>query len=266
MKMTLKILAALCVLIGATGATRGGSITNPDQVYITEFCSDTGNNEKFEFVEITNISSVSVNMSGWSEDDSNAQPNQPDHSLSAFDSLAPGESGIFTEATPANFRAYWGLPTTVKVIGPYSTDNLATGGDSITLFDSLGKLVDRLDYGSGVGDAGVTHATRTAPLSALGQNNSGLWVNSTLGDSFGSYTAARNGLCGRKPRRVSPRSDAGSRSGVRPFTSVRYANHAQLWHVTTHEARFLADIWEDGQARLPSTRLFGRTEAEAAVQ
>ena len=178
-------------LLATAGQVFAGSLLNPSKVYITEFASDTGNNEKFEFIEVTNLNSVSVNMSGWSEDDSNATPNKAGHILTDLGSLAPGQSGILTEVDPTAFRAYWNLAAAVKVVGGYSTDNLSTGGDSITLFDSAGTIVDRLDYASGVGDAGVTHATRTAPLSAVGMNNSSLWVNSALHDSYGSYTAAQ---------------------------------------------------------------------------
>jgi len=163
-----------------------------NSVFITEFCSDTGNNEKFEFVEFTNVGNTPINMTGWSEDDSNATPNKAGHSLSAFGTLAPGESGIFTEALPSAFKSYWGsaLPPALKVIGPYTTDNLSTTSDSITLFDSTGTLVDRLDYSTSNGGS-ADMITRNAPLNALGKNNNSLWVNSHVGDKFGSFRAAQ---------------------------------------------------------------------------
>ncbi|HUO09876.1 MAG TPA: lamin tail domain-containing protein [Phycisphaerae bacterium] len=157
-------------------------------IYITEFCSDTGNNEHFEFVEFTNLGSSPVDMTGWSEDDSNATPNKSNHSLSGLGTLAPGQSGIFTEATPATFRTYWGLAATVPVVGPYTNDNLSTTADSVTLFDSTGTLVDRLDYSTTNGGS-ADMVTRNAPLAALGKNDNSLWVNSTIGDAFGSFHA-----------------------------------------------------------------------------
>ena len=85
-------IAALSATVSLTAAR---SFAN---VYITEFCSDTGNNEHFEFVEITNLGSSPVDMTGWSEDDSGATPNKSNHSLTGLGTLAPGESGIFTES------------------------------------------------------------------------------------------------------------------------------------------------------------------------
>jgi hypothetical protein len=126
-------------LLLAEGSAWGNS------VFITEFNSDTGNNEHFEFVEFTNVGALPVDMTGWSEDDSHATANKPGHSLSAFGILAPGESAIFTEAIPSDFRTYWGISNSVKVIGPNATDNLSTTADSVTLFDNTGTLVDRLD-------------------------------------------------------------------------------------------------------------------------
>ena len=157
-------------------------------VYITEFCSDTGNNEHFEFVEVTNLGASPVNMTGWSEDDSGATPNKSGHSLTGLGTLAPGQSGILTEATPADFRTYWGLPATVPVVGPYTNDNLNTTADSITLFDSTGTLVDRLDYSTTNGGS-ADMVTRNCPLDALGQNDNALWINSAIGDAFDSFRA-----------------------------------------------------------------------------
>jgi hypothetical protein len=178
-------IAALFVSMCAGNASGGF-------VFITEFCSDTGNGQHFEFVEFTNVGSAPVNMTGWSEDDSHATPFQPGHSLTGLGTLAPGESGIITEATPADFRAFWGpeLPATVPVVGPYTNGNLSTTSDSITLFDSTGKLVDRLDYSTTNGGT-ADMVTRNGPLDVLGKNDNALWRNSYIGDSFGSFSAAQ---------------------------------------------------------------------------
>jgi lamin tail-like protein len=157
-------------------------------IYITEFCSDTGNNQHFEFVEFTNCGSTPVDMTGWSEDDSSATPDKSGHSLTGLGTLNPGESGIITEATPADFRAYWGLSTGVPVVGPYTNDNLNTISDSITLFNSSETLVDRLDYSTSNGGS-ADMVTRNCPLDALGKNDNALWVNSYIGDAFGSFPA-----------------------------------------------------------------------------
>jgi hypothetical protein len=191
-------LAASAALVLATGS---GASAN--SVFITEFNSDTGNNQKFEFVECTNVGSTPVDMTGWSEDDSNATANRPGHSLSGFGTLAPGESAIFTEATPAAFRTFWGISAAVKVVGPYTTDNLSTTADSITLFDNTSTLVDRLDYSALNGGTADT-VTRNAPPSALGQNNNLLWRNSFVGDAFGSFHAPGASLVVGNPGQYVP--------------------------------------------------------------
>ena len=179
-----------CVLTAALGAALVAvtSQSASAAVFITEFCSDTGNNQLFEFVEFTNTGITPINMAGWSEDDSNATPGVPGHSLSGLGILAPGESGIITQATPASFRLYWGLSDTVPVVGPYTNDNLHTISDSITLFNNAGPLVDRLDYSTTNGGS-ADSVTRNAPLDALGKNDNSLWANSFIGDAFGSYPA-----------------------------------------------------------------------------
>jgi hypothetical protein len=183
MSVKSSLLAIAFVLLIAEGIVRGNTI------FITEFNSDTGNNEHFEFVEFTNVGPLPVDMTGWSVDDNHATPNKPGHSLSAFGTLAAGESAVFTEASPADFRTYWGLSDSVKVIGPNTTDNLSTTADSVTLFDNTGALVDRLDYSAANGGT-ADLVTRNAPLSALGKNDNSKWVNSSIGDNFGSFHAA----------------------------------------------------------------------------
>jgi hypothetical protein len=180
MRNTLSTTALLAALL-----TARISFAN---VYITEFCSDTGNNEHFEFVEFTNLGTSPVDMTGWSEDDSGATANKANHSLTGLGTLAPGESGIFTEADPAAFRSYWGLSASVPVVGPYTNDNLNTNADSITLFDNTGTLVDHLDYSTTNGGS-ADMVTRNAPFAALGKNDNSLWVNSFIGDVFSSFHA-----------------------------------------------------------------------------
>jgi len=85
------------------------------QMRITEWMYDGQIGSKGEFVEFTNIGSSAIDMTGWSFDDDSRTANTMD--LSAFGTVAAGESVIFTDATAANFRAAWALSDTVKVIG-----------------------------------------------------------------------------------------------------------------------------------------------------
>jgi hypothetical protein len=185
---SLILSVTVTVSLGAAAALAA----DPQNIYITEFCSDTGDNQHFEFVEFTNVGYTPVSMAGWSEDDSNAKPNQIDHSLTGLGILQPGESGIITEATPTNFRNYWGpnMPSSVPVVGPYTNDNLSTTSDSITLFNASGVLVDRLDYDANNGGT-ADMVTRNCPPSALGNNRNEVWANSYNNDAYGSFPAAQ---------------------------------------------------------------------------
>ena len=95
-----------------------------------------------EFVEFTNIGSSAIDMSGWSFDDDSRTPGS--QSLSAFGTVAPGESVLLTDVTDTVFRTDWGLAATVKVIGG-NTNNLGRA-DEINLYDASSNLVDRLTY------------------------------------------------------------------------------------------------------------------------
>jgi hypothetical protein len=177
--------AAFCAA-AVSGAARAS-------VDITKFCSDTGNNELFEFVQVTNLGSTSVNMAGWSEDDSHDTPDVTGHSLTGLGILQPGESGIITQATPADFINFWGaanLPANLPIVGPYTNDELNTDSDTIYLFNSAKVLADELVYSTTNGGS-ADSVVRNAPLDAPGKNDNALWSNSFLGDDYGSFRAAQ---------------------------------------------------------------------------
>jgi hypothetical protein len=173
--------------LGAILFAAGSALAN---VYITEFSSDAGNGTHLEYVEFTNTGAAPVDMTGWSEDDSHGDAGT--HSLAGLGILQPGESGILTQADAAAFRSFWGsqLSASVPIAGPYTNDDLSTTADTIYLFNPSGTVVDRLDY-SGTGMTG-DEVGRNAPLDALGKNDNALWVNSYIGDVYGSFHAFQN--------------------------------------------------------------------------
>lgn len=138
-----------------------------------------------EFIEFTNLSDASVDMTGWSFDDDSQTPGELD--LSAFGIIAPGQSVIITEIPAETFRTIWNLPASVLVIGEY-TNNLGRN-DEINLFDGGGNLIDRLTYG----DQNFAGTIRTQNISgnpfpgAEGQNDIFNWGLSASGDAYGSY-------------------------------------------------------------------------------
>jgi predicted extracellular nuclease len=139
-----------------------------------------------EFIEFTNTGSSSVNMTGWSFDDNHAVPNTK--SLSAFGTVAPGESAILTETAAATFRTDWNLASTVKVIGGNKT-NIGRS-DQLNLYDASSTLVDRLTYGDQTYPGTIrTNGISGDPtsVSVLGTNNIAGWVLSSVGDTYGSW-------------------------------------------------------------------------------
>ncbi len=168
-------------ILAASGTALADTV--PD-IRITEFMYK-GEGSPGEFVEFTNLGTTAVDMTGWSEDDSTRSPNKSGHSLSAFGVVQSGQSVIFTEAAPDAFRAAWGLSDSVKVIGPYSNDNLGNG-DEINLYDNSGNLIDRLTYGSDPRTDGISAVPTSA--SVIGANNISGWVLSQNGVN-GAYAA-----------------------------------------------------------------------------
>jgi hypothetical protein len=173
MHRTLTLIAALAAAAPALA-----------DVQITEWMYN-GN----EFVEFTNLGATAVDFTGWSYDDDSRTPGVI--SLSAFGSVAAGESVILAELSATDFRANWNLDASVKVIGG-NTANLGRN-DEINLFDATGALVDRLSYGDQNFPGSIrTQADSGNPtsLAMLADSNSAGWVLSLPGDSFGSVISA----------------------------------------------------------------------------
>lgn len=171
MKTSLPLLLSL-----AAGAAQAAP-----SVAITEWMYRGGVGE---FVEFTNVGNQAIDLAGWSFDDESRLPGVLD--LSAFGTLAAGESVLITEADAAVFRSDWNLSSTVKVIGNY-TNNLGNG-DEINLFDAAGTLVDRLTYDRSVVTSDVSG--RPGSSAVLGANQVSGWVLSAVGDSEGSWRSA----------------------------------------------------------------------------
>ena len=144
-----------------------------------------------EFIEFTNMSDISIDMTGWSFDDVHGIAEEFD--LSAFSLVAPGESVIVTDSVADSFRTAWGLDAGVQIIGELGevTGNNLGRNDQIILFNAAGDIVDRLDYGDGdyEGTIRTKDATGQTCRESLGQNDVSLWILSESGDQFGSFAA-----------------------------------------------------------------------------
>ncbi len=175
---------AVAALFAATAVSAHGS-----GIRITEWMYSGGDGE---FVELTNVGSMPIDMTGWSFDDSNATPGAFD--LSGFGAVMPGESVILTESTAKAFRAAWQLPESVRIVGELgvAAGNNLGRNDEINIFNAAGELVDRLTYG----DQAIPGSIRTQNRSGsttpenLGANAVLLWTLAAAKDELGSYLSA----------------------------------------------------------------------------
>jgi predicted extracellular nuclease len=175
--------AKIAALAGALAVLSGG--TASAQMRITEWMYSGAD---LEYIEFTNIGGAPIDMTGWSYDDDSQTPGAVD--LSGYGVVLAGESVILAENTDAAFRAAWGLPLSVDVIGS-NTTNLGRN-DEINLYDNSSALVDRLTYG----DQNFPGTIRTQNISgnpisfaALGINDVAQWQLSFIGDAYGSYAS-----------------------------------------------------------------------------
>ncbi len=190
---TAPIQTALLVAAAGTAATANANIR------ITEYMYSATSGE---YLELTNLGSTPVDMTGWVYDDSSAvfSPanatgaddalgNDQGLLLDAFGIVQPGESVIITESVDFIFRADWNLGASVKIIS--EIENNLGRGDTINIFDASGTIVDILEYDDR--DTGGPRAQRVsanpATLADLGINNHANWVLSALGDDRGSYAS-----------------------------------------------------------------------------
>ncbi|HTR70061.1 MAG TPA: lamin tail domain-containing protein [Mycobacteriales bacterium] len=191
-----------------------------------------------EYVELTNIGGAAQDVSGWFFDSSSSttisapSPTAGVSLATLADGsgtntvVAPGESVIVTDLTPADFRTEWGLTPSVKVVndGAFTLKksgsvyistgtavldqvsyNLATPGKGVSAWVSAGNVGDQQ---TAIGSA-FTFAT-----AATGTSNG--WTVSTVGDSEGSWKSA-GGSVG---------SPAASTLGTSTPTSVRASSLA----------------------------------------
>lgn len=189
-----KTLASMAFAASALFAVQASA----GSVYITEWSYQGGAGE---FIELTNLGPAAINFSGWVYDDDSRITLAANGAfdLSGFGTVAAGESVIFTEASAATFRSYWGLSSSVKVLGNV-TNNLGRA-DEVNIYDNLGQLVDRLAYGDQVFPGSIrtqTSTGRAVSQAALGANDVYQWALSSVGDIEGSW--AQSGAIGSPGR------------------------------------------------------------------
>ena len=143
-----------------------------------------------EFIELTNMGNAPIDMTGWRYDD-DSRNFAAGLDLSAFGTVAIGQSVIISERSADLFRSGWTLAPSVRIIGNNSI-NLGRA-DEINVFDSQGTLVERFTYG----DVAFPGTPRTVSVSGNPGSAAAVvpstvtsdWVLSSVGDSFGSYAS-----------------------------------------------------------------------------
>ncbi len=183
-KTLLSRLAKAGVLTGVLSCGLASGAHAANSVFITEWAYNGG--PAGEFIEFTNLGTTAVDFTGWSFDDDSR--NAGTVNLSFFGVVAAGESVILSEASAADFRAAWGLTSSLRVLGGNGT-NLGRN-DELNLYDATNGLVDRLTFG----DQNIPGSIRTSAvsgragaLSVLGTNNVSGWVLSAENDADKSY-------------------------------------------------------------------------------
>ena len=170
-----QFIASALVAVAAIAAP----VAAQAEVRITEFMYQGLGSGINEFIEITNISDTAVDISGWYFDDDSRTPSVAFGSL--FGMLGAHESILITEQSAAAFRASWGLDASVRIFGNNGV-NLG-GSDEINIFSSssAADLVDRVAY------SGTTRGTtRNRPVDVSGTLLNSAFVNSAIGDAYGS--------------------------------------------------------------------------------
>lgn len=169
----------------------------PD-LLLTELHSNPAANGAADYWELTNFGSSAVSLEGytWHDSGRNRTAALP-WALPAGTSIAPGESLVFTGMDPAAFRAWWGLPATVRVIQSPGSPGLGQN-DGVALYDSTGAEVFYFSYGAGdfTRSNGLPSLGGHAGSSAGGLATQALVWDPNSGRGLPRYKAADVGVAG----------------------------------------------------------------------
>jgi 2',3'-cyclic-nucleotide 2'-phosphodiesterase (5'-nucleotidase family)/uncharacterized protein YjiK len=160
---------------------------------LTEVLSQQAASGVNDFWELTNVSSVTKDISGYSWHDSGRSASAAAaYKLPAGSTIAAGESVIFTTLTPAAFRTWWGIPNSVQVFQTVGAPGLGQN-DGVSFFDSGRNELFFFNYAAGGftrGDGNASTGGHAGPSAgAATETQSAVWVPSS-GTSTPRYTFA----------------------------------------------------------------------------
>lgn len=172
-----------------------------------------------DFWELTNFGSESVDLEGYSWHDSGrSAAAAAAWALPDGAAIAPGESVIFTEASAADFRAWWGLDESVQVFQSVGAPGLGQA-DGISLFDEGGNEIFFFSYAPGgftLENGDLSNVSGHAGVAGGGAEDSQslIWVpgsgfaspryTAATGNNFGSFSAPGAGDIGSPGRIEEP--------------------------------------------------------------
>ncbi|MGC3978143.1 MAG: lamin tail domain-containing protein [Paludibacteraceae bacterium] len=147
MKKTLLLKLPLIVILMAL--TTSVSYT---QVRITEAMSSSGSGGTNDWIELTNLGTIAVDITGWKMDDSSyAVANAV--AFVGVTSIPAGKSVIFLETDDpttdvAAFKTFWGTSLDAISIGSYPSSGKGVGlsgnGDGVIIFDASDIEITRV--------------------------------------------------------------------------------------------------------------------------
>ena len=176
-----------------------------------------------DWFEVTNTGTAAVSLAGVRVDDS-SNAFSTSLALNGVDSIAPGQSVLFTEGTAATataLKAFWDIPNVP--VGYYSGGGigLSTDGDAVNLFDSAGNRLTGVSFGASTNFFTFDNPTGAATVSALSvPGRNGAYA---IGGATGSPGAIAPQLAVTE---VSPWSSGNSPYAADWFEVTNFGTHA----------------------------------------
>ncbi len=118
---------------GSGGSDEDGEIVISEIMY-----NPASSEDDWEWIEITNTGSATVDLAGWVLDDANSVFHTA--ATIAAGSVAAGQSAILynsDDITAADFEAAWGTGITLIAVSDWSANGFNNGGDTVALWSSF---------------------------------------------------------------------------------------------------------------------------------
>jgi len=129
------------------------TLTSFSQVKITEVMSSSGTGGTGDWIEVTNLGSTAVDITGWKVDDNTFNFSLAVE-LTGVTTIPAGKSVIFIEsAAPTtditNFKSFWGSSMNTISVGSYTGSGVGFSPttDGVVLFNALGvEITSRVSF------------------------------------------------------------------------------------------------------------------------